>query len=362
MKKTFNINVAGYPFTIDDDAYQLLNDYITTVEKVFQNVEEGNEIIADIEGRIAELLLVTTADKHPIVTLSDVEEIISRIGQPEQMVEDQDIKINIDRDTESSQPETIEETVEINEKPGSTTTWNFPNFNFKKKLYRDPQNAMIGGVCSGLSWYLGIDVTWVRLIVVLLTLASASTVGIVYLVLWIVVPPADTPVQRMQMMGEEPTVENIGRSVKNTFRDEKTRRQEVYTANAVQAQKPTLGSAILKVLVIIGLIIGFPLIFACGIGILGCLFCLIMLGASAITGGPVMYGMWDGHYNMEAWYGILIGLGILLFIGIPLFFALRKGVRPNAQPLPAWLTVIMTLLCVAGFITAAVCTGLVTNL
>ena len=83
---------------------------------------------------------------------------------------------------------------------------------------------MIGGVCSGIAWYLNCDPTWVRLAAVLLTIASLSAGLVLYIILWIVLPEPRTPLERMQMMGEQPTVENIGKTVTDNFMEEKGER------------------------------------------------------------------------------------------------------------------------------------------
>lgn len=95
MKKTFNINVAGFPFTIDDDAYTLLSDYLDTIEHAFAKQDDSRELVNDIESRIAELLLEQTSSGSAIVTAQDVEQVIRRVGQPEEMIEE-DETISID--------------------------------------------------------------------------------------------------------------------------------------------------------------------------------------------------------------------------------------------------------------------------
>jgi len=82
MKKTFNINVAGFPFIIDDDAYTLLDNYLQTIENAFAGNDETRELANDIESRVAELLMERTSTNSPIVSVADVEEVISSVGQP----------------------------------------------------------------------------------------------------------------------------------------------------------------------------------------------------------------------------------------------------------------------------------------
>ncbi|MDE6444767.1 MAG: PspC family transcriptional regulator, partial [Muribaculaceae bacterium] len=93
MKKTFSINIAGFPFIIDEDAYTLLNDYLKTIEHAFSRQEDAREIVSDIEGRVAELLMEQVAEGSQIITINQVEEVITRIGKPEDMLEEDETTI-----------------------------------------------------------------------------------------------------------------------------------------------------------------------------------------------------------------------------------------------------------------------------
>ena len=191
MKKTFNINVAGFPFIIDDDAYTLLDNYLQTIENAFAGNDETRELANDIESRVAELLMERTSTNSPIVSVADVEEVISRVGQPEEiMEEDETISIKTPGGDNAAKEDA---------KNAATPPPYIPPVTpIKKKLFRDPQNTMIGGVCSGLAWYLNMDPTIVRLLTVLITMVSMFSGAIAYLILMLVVPEAKTPLERMQ--------------------------------------------------------------------------------------------------------------------------------------------------------------------
>ncbi|MDE6668327.1 MAG: PspC domain-containing protein, partial [Muribaculaceae bacterium] len=217
MKQTLNINIAGNVFTIDNDAYMLLSDYLDTLQHAFGRNDEGQELIIDIEARIAEIFAQLIEGGQNVITLRDVEAIIARIGRPEEMLEvSEEFDLNSDEE---------KVTVECRPVPPPYV----PPVKVQKKLYRDPQGSMLGGVCMGLSWYTGVDVTWIRLIIIALCFAPIVTVGsmfssvfplsIIYLILWIVVPEARSPLQRMQMMGKAPTIDNIGRTVTDSFKE-----------------------------------------------------------------------------------------------------------------------------------------------
>ncbi|MDE6028104.1 MAG: PspC domain-containing protein [Muribaculaceae bacterium] len=206
MKITYNINLDGRVFTIDEDAYRLLDDYLETLKHAFNN-SENKEIVADIEARISEVFFINQEEGKSVVTLQDVEAVITRIGHPEELIEEVD-------ETVVEEGEKVEVKVESVLPPPPPIQAPKP----VKRLYRDSSNGMIGGVCAGLAEYLNVDVTWVRLIAVALCFVSLSTLALAYLILWIVLPNAETPYQRMQMSGESPTLQNIGQSVNNFFK------------------------------------------------------------------------------------------------------------------------------------------------
>lgn len=92
MKKTFNINISGYVFTIDDDAYDLLKDYLDTLHHAFASQEDGAELIADIEQRMAEILGQQNDGGMRVITIADAEAIIARMGRPEEIIEDETVE------------------------------------------------------------------------------------------------------------------------------------------------------------------------------------------------------------------------------------------------------------------------------
>lgn len=355
MKKTFNINIAGFPFVIDEDAYTLLNDYIKTIEHAFRNVDGSSELINDIESRIAELLLENIEQGNSIITLADVEQVIARVGKPEEFVEDESFTVN--------GPDGNSETVEI-ETEGTTPPPYIPPLPTpQKRLYRDPQNAMLGGVCSGLAWYIGWDVTWIRLLLVALTVCSYAVLALVYLILWIVVPEARTPLQRMQMMGEQPTMENIGKTVTDTFKEEQGTNVNPQPTSA----PPAAGfltqtfSLLAKIIIIIGLIIGIPILVGLALGLLGCVFFLIMWGTTHVFGSGLPYEIdeWTSNpfISKIVFWGVICGIGWIITLALPLFQLVRKGL--NYPPLNYKSKKFLFITWIVGFILAAISTGMV---
>lgn len=329
MKKTLNINLGGYPFTIDEDAYRLLKDYLDTIRYAFDTQEDTEDLASDIESRIAEILIEKEGGGIRIVSSQEITEVIERIGKPSEF-------IDLDETIQSHGP-VMEEEIKVEEKvtpppytPGQQTA--NPR---RKVLFRDPQNAMLGGVCAGLAAYLNCDPTIIRLITVVLFFLSASTVAIAYIILWIVVPEARTPLQRMQMSGKDTTMENIGKTVTENFREE----EGLSPSNQTPGQSPfwrsisKIISVLAKIVGIIGMIIIVPILLILisifviciivTIIVLIALLCQGVFGDSFIStfhpsapgGGTMLFHLF------------LAVVGVLLTLGIPLWLLLRGRFR-----------------------------------
>lgn len=194
MKRAISINLGGIVFNIDDDAYRELQAYLTKIESCFSDREESKEIMNDIEVRIAELFNEKITDYKKVITSKDVNEIIDVMGKPEQIGE-----------TEK------ESTHEQRERFGPTGY---------RRMYRDPDNRILGGVCSGMSAYWQIDPIILR-ILFLIAFLGFGTGLIIYIILWIVLPEAKTKAQKLEMMGEKVNVSNIGNAFKEEFNNVK---------------------------------------------------------------------------------------------------------------------------------------------
>lgn len=323
MKKTLNINLAGYPFTIDEDAYNILKDYLDTIKYAFDTNDDTGEIAADIESRVAEILLENEAGNRLIVTREEISKVIERIGRPSEFM---DIKEEVIEENRSAVHDSTPPPPPPYEAPRSNNIYG------RKKLFRDPQNALLGGVCSGLAAYLNMDVTVIRILTVLLFFLSATTVGIAYIILWIVVPEARTPYQRMQMHGQDPTMENIARTVTGNYGEdysndpyyERSQKPEGFLSSAL--------SVFVKVLIIIGLIIALPLLFAFAVAFLGCAIAVFVIGLGLISGG-----MFDSvQEGLMVLYILLAVIGGAITVGIPLWLLVRMAFkRRNSNPNPS---------------------------
>ncbi|HRT53049.1 MAG TPA: PspC domain-containing protein, partial [Flavobacteriales bacterium] len=180
MKKTVTANIAGTVFHIEEDAYDRLQRYLAGIRANFGG--NAAEIMGDIESRIAELFNARLINRS-VVTLEDVEHVESVMGRPEDFAGE---------GAPGVPP------------PGATGS---------KRFLRDPDDKWLGGVLGGLGAYLGMDPLWLRIAVIVLVMASVGSVIPLYLLLWILVPRADSAADRLRMRGEPVTVENIKRTV-----------------------------------------------------------------------------------------------------------------------------------------------------
>lgn len=213
MKKTLTVNLGGIVFHIDEDAYNLLDKYLDNLRSHFKKQEEKEEIMNDIEMRISELFTEQTDRGFQVITIEFVEQIIQRVGKPEEIFDNDYIS-----DENTQQASQTEEKKEKQEKTEDTTS-------HKKRLMRDPDEKMIGGVAGGLAAYFSVDVTVVRLALILLLFFFAKVVLPIYLVLWLVVPLARTAMDKLQMRGESVNLENIGKTVTEGFEGSQEKEQ-----------------------------------------------------------------------------------------------------------------------------------------
>ena len=191
MKKNIRVNVSGILFNIDEDAYAKLENYINRLERHFSKSEGRKEIIEDIESGIADMMSSKISISKTIINLSDIEEIIKAMGEPYE-IEDEAPK---------------EEKYEDNYSAESS---------YQRRLYRDEDERVIAGVCSGLSHYLNIDVAWIRILFVALTILTGTGL-LIYIVLWIAIPEATSTAQKLNMKGESINIDNIEKKIRDEF-------------------------------------------------------------------------------------------------------------------------------------------------
>lgn len=196
MNKTVNINLAGIFFHIDEDAYQKLQHYLDAIKRSFRGTQGGDEILSDIEARIAELFDERVLNEKQVVSISLVDEIISIMGQPEDYAVDEEI---FEDETETS-------SFQKQSKSNSTNN---------KKLFRDSDSSYVAGVASGIAYYLGVDVQWVRLAWILAAFFTGGSVILVYVLFWVLVPEAKSTSEKLMMTGEPINISNIEKKIKD---------------------------------------------------------------------------------------------------------------------------------------------------
>lgn len=340
MKKTLTVNLGGTVFHIDEDAYQLLDKYLANLRIHFRKEEGSDEIMNDFEMRISELFNERIRLGYEVITIEHVEDVIKRMGKPEELFEG-------------------EEKEEYKEENKSRAFREEEIHSGPKKLMRDPDNRVLGGVAGGIAAYTGWDATAIRLAMILLLFVPYAPVVILYLILWLVMPLARTAADKLMMRGQSVTLENIGKTVTNGF--EKVSNN---VNDYISSEKPrnflqkladlfvNVVGFILKFLAILTgfillpplLLIAFVLVvvtFALIAGGTGVLYQLSPFGADLIAGTPVSLA-------------IMGCIGFILLIGIPIF-ALVYAICTQlfkAKPLPG--TAKWTLL-ILWFISMALC-------
>ncbi len=191
MNKTLNINLAGIVFHIDEDAFEILNNYLNTLKNHFKNEEGADEILKDIEGRIAELF-TERLNKKEAISITDVKEVTAIMGNPSQY--DDEIEQEYTQENQKKEEDILK--------------------NKRKRIFRDEEERMIAGVCSGFAHYFDINVFWFRIIF----LALLFTVGggpLMYIILWIAIPSAKTTAEKLEMKGEKVNISNIEKNIKD---------------------------------------------------------------------------------------------------------------------------------------------------
>jgi len=305
MNKTVNINLAGIFFHIDEDAYAKLQHYIDAIKRSLANTQGQDEIIADIEARIAELFAEKIKDERQVIGNKEVDEIITIMGQPEDYMVDEEIF--------EDQPQYSH----------SRTSG--------KQLFRDTEHSYIGGVSSGLGHYLAIESIWVRILWIILTIASSGAFILIYIALWIFVPEAKTTADKLSMRGEAVNITNIERKIREGFDDVAGKVKNVdYEKYGKQAKSGAtsaatgIGAVILFFLNIFVKLIGVLLLLIAGTTLIGLFIGLFTVGIFGLVDAP-----WTDYIEMAAIGSPLWLISLLSFfaVGIPFFFLFILGLK-----------------------------------
>ena len=294
MNKTININLAGIIFHLDEVAFEKFKTYLSNVKTALGKEESGEEIIADIEARIAEIFNLRMKENgSQVVDLSDVEFIIETLGQPEAFVDESE-----------------------NEEPTSSSKET-------RRFFRNPDEKVIGGVCSGIGAYFDVDPVWIR--VLFLILLFFTGIGfITYVILWAAIPEAKTTAQKLQMRGEAVNLNNIEKlftKVEDYTSSEKIKSGVnsfvSFVVNGIGSIFSFIFKCIGVLLAIVGAFIAFTLIAAL-LGIFGSTWNLD--GFNFISLNGYIYGL-DGAQAIfgGGWRLLALRVGTLLTLLLPLF-------------------------------------------
>lgn len=293
MKEVKKCSISGVAFTLDADAYEALEAYLESLKRTYGESNDGAEIVADIEARIAELIL-STQDNTRIVEKPLILNIIQQMGSAE------DISDATDTDLHNDTPR------------------------IPRRLYRDTENAKLGGVCAGIGKYFDIDPVWVRMALFLPLLFSCfgwipflhwaspmfgnlfGVFLICYFIMWFAVPAARTARQKLEMNGERITAQSIGETTTAAANNDPDAKAKPIVAEAVSI----FGKVVLILLKLFAGLIVFGLIM---------LACALIIGLIAILiGGPETLNL---DWNLSLWVPIL-GIVIALIPTILLIYVL----------------------------------------
>jgi phage shock protein PspC (stress-responsive transcriptional regulator) len=248
MNKLINANLGGRSFAIDEDAYLRLKSYLDAIREKFRGETFADEVVADIEAHAAEQFAAKHGAEH-IISLANVEELIANVGKAEEVAGVSGTEEKFEKKT--------------------------------RRLYRNPDDMIVAGVSSGIASYFGIDPVIVRLLFVGATLLGASGVFI-YLVLWLIVPLAQTPSEKLEMRGEAVTISNIEAMIKEKFREVHAEESIHRATEAVRPTAKRVGDVLRDIFLAIASVIGVLLRIAFYI-ILTLALIAIIFGAAMLT-------------------------------------------------------------------------------
>lgn len=311
MKKTFTINISGSVFHIEEDAYEKLQNYLLELSRYFETQAGGQEILQDIESRIAELLQEKISGGQEAIISEWVDEVMHRMGNPE--------------DFKAAEPE--EQPVREKAEPKGKKN--------RKRLYRDTESRVLGGVCSGMSAYFNIDPVFLRILFVVLIFLGVGVSALIYLILWIVVPAAVTTAQRLEMRGEEATITNIQKTIQEEMTEVKKSFTKFSKSETVKKGREMAGRASAHAFRGAGklatTLIGSLLIVVGFFGLAGFLISLIVGGTAVRTD----FGGLNPDLDLSGVLGYMVSPGVLsisillgvLLVGIPLLALLFVGTK-----------------------------------
>lgn len=324
MNKTIIININGIVFHIEEDAYEILRAYMTEVKRHFAYSSDNDEIVMDIENRLAEMFSERLAEQNKqVIVIQDVQDITARMGNVN------DFEVESGEDSFQGQPSS------------------------SRTLYRDMDDRMIGGVCSGLGHYFDLEAKWVRLITLIATILWGTGL-IVYIILWIVIPRAKTRTEKMAMKGEALNLQNFKRNfdeevdaLKQNFNEAGARIKPGLntTKDFLKEAGEQTGNFLTKLLSVLFKLIGAFVIFVCCTllfgSLLGLLFIMGFINGNELEVFP--FNIINPEYQSPIYFSaailIVIPLIALILFSLRVLFNRKiTGKTTSFALLIIWLT------------------------
>lgn len=321
MKRNITVNIFGSLYPMDEDAYAMLNAYIVNMRDYFSHQPDGKEIADDIEGRVAELMSELRQNGTEAISIGHIEDIINRVGKPEQLIEEGD------------------ETVCQNIPP-------IPQTPSKKRLFRDSEHKIIGGVFGGFGYYLGVNPIWLRLAYVLILLVllfnMPMTIPVMLLLIaayfvccWSI-PLASNPGERLQMKGEPVNLSSLCEEFLTSTR-------ELLSKDSMLSQDRSITSRLIIFLKWLCCGFGVLLLIACGVAFIAIILSMIGAFSYPWTSSREIFGedfpiliILDSNPSWLIWTAIislLTFISLSLYITIHFVFRLLGRVRPLSTSL-----------------------------
>ena len=368
MKQVEYISIGGYVFSLEDSASRAAKEYLDQLEAFYSRKESGAEVMEGIEERMAELLLEKSG-KGGVVTLAMVNDVISVLGRPETIEEETSDAPDAStvgeqgRTTGSATADPDADPAEVSRRSSRNSSRN--DAKPRRRLYRDPVNGKLAGVCSGLATYFNVDPAIFRIIFIVLTLLGGLnfrfwplepwihiSIPLVYIVLWICMPAVKTVRQRDELRGEGGTVDDISARVRSTPREEQRTRDSQTWRNISR---------------IFSVIFGVFLLLA---GVAGIAFLCSFWWGGEVLGNSFFYNKLIERIALEtpellSFISVpLVMVAAILVVAIPLFIMLYGGVmlifglkspkwHPGLILFVIWL-IILVALAVSSLMTFAV--------
>ncbi len=310
MNKTVNINLAGTFFHIDEDAYLRLSRYLESIKRSFTDSQGRDEIVRDIEARIAELFTEKMQNDKTVISSKHVDDVIEIMGQPEDYLVDDDIF--------EDGPQQKSSTYRAESGPS-------------KKLYRDTETQYISGVSAGLGHYLGIDAIWVRILWVILAASTGGGIILIYILFWAIVPEASSTSEKLSMRGKPVNISNIERKIKEGFDDvsEKVKNVDYQTyGNKVKSSSQTFFDALASIFKfgfkVLGKFVGIILLIVGAATLISLIVAFFGIGTFGFMDAPWMDYVELANVGAPLW---LVSLLTIFAVGIPFFFILLLGLK-----------------------------------